>query len=176
MAICGTIHNVAVRGIACAVPQQRVGNTSFFAAFGEEQMSKFEKMVGVIERRVSRENMSTADLAVVAAKKLQENVIWRREDVDAVIFVSQTPDRILPATACDLQNRLGIKHGAVAFDVNLGCSGFVYGFLIASSILQMEGVNKVLLCGGDTITKLTNPNDGGSSPLFGDAGFATVLS
>ena len=176
MAVCGTIDNVAVCGMACAIPQRRVDNAGFSSTFGDEQMSKFEKMVGVVERRVSGETESTADLAFSAAKKLQDNGIWKPDDVDAVLFVTQTPDHVLPATACDLQHRFGIKHSAIAFDINLGCSGFVYGVFTASSLLQMEGIDKVLLLGGDTITKLTSPTDAGSAPLFGDAGFATVLA
>jgi len=176
MAVCGTIHNVAIRGMACAVPRKRVDNSGFSATLGDEQMTKFEKMVGVVERRAAEVDETTADLAFKAAKKLQDAGCWSQDDVDAVLFVTQTPNHVLPATACDLQNRLGVKHGAVAFDVNLGCSGFVYGVFTGASLLQMEGVNKVLLLGGDTISKLTSPVDAGSAPLFGDAGFATVLA
>ena len=175
MAASGTIGNVALCGMACAVPQQRVDNTSFSKAFGQEQMSKFEKMVGVVERRVVGETESTADLAFASAMRLKDKACWTPDDVDAVLFVSQTPSHILPATACDLQERLGVKKDCVAFDINLGCSGFVYGIFVASSLLQMPNVEKVLLLGGDTITKLTRADDASSAPLFGDAGFATVL-
>lgn len=174
MATSGTIGNVAICGMACAVPQNVVSNAIFLDRFGVEQMSKFEKMVGVIERHVA-DGQTTADLAYLAARRIEESGCWEAGNIDAVVFVSQTPNQILPATACELQNRLCIKKDALAFDVSLGCSGFVYGVFVASSLLQMPGVYGVLLLGGDTISKLTRTDDAASAPLFGDAGFATVL-
>ena len=175
MAASGTIQNVRIAGMACAVPSAVVGNDIFVSRFGAEQMEKFEKMVGVRERRFSDAKESTADLAVAAASLLQSKGIWRGDNVDAVLFVSQTPNRMLPATACELQARLGITTDAIAYDINLGCSGFVYGLFSAASLLQMPGVGRVILCGGDTISKLTKYDDPASAPLFGDAGFAVVL-
>lgn len=175
MSVCGTVKNVAISGMACAVPQTRQGNDVFNRTFGCEQMAKFEKMVGVCERRVVAPGESTADLAYLSAMRLREAGRWSKGDVDAVVFVSQTPSHQLPATACDLQARLGITKDCLAFDINLGCSGFVYGVFVAASLLQMDGVRKVILLGGDTITKITLPNDSSAAPLFGDAGFATIL-
>lgn len=175
MAIKGTVENVAIAGMACAVPADRRDNSDFVSRFGQEQMAKFEKMVGVRERRFAADGETTADLAHVAALRLKETGCWSEQDVDAVLFVTQTPNHILPATACELQTRLGIKKDVAAYDINLGCSGFVYGVLSSASLLQMQGFRKVLLLGGDTISKLTAPDDAASAPLFGDAGFAMVL-
>ena len=176
MAIKGTVENVAIAGMACAVPANCRGNSDFAKRFGLEQMAKFEKMVGVRERRFAADGDTTADLAYAAAVRLKETGCWSEQDVDAVLFVTQTPNHVLPSTACELQVRLGIKRDVVAYDINLGCSGFVYGVLSSASLLQMQGVHKVLLLGGDTISKLTAEDDAASAPLFGDAGFATVLS
>ena len=175
MAVSGTIRNVRIVGMACAVPSAVVGNDIFVSRFGAEQMEKFEKMVGVRERRFSDAKESTADLAFAAAHLLQSKNLWSGDNVDAVLFVSQTPNRMLPASACELQARLGIKNDTIAYDINLGCSGFVYGMFSAASLLQMPGVDRVVLCGGDTISKLTKYDDPASVPLFGDAGFAIVL-
>lgn len=175
MAVSGTLRNVRIAGIACAVPEMVIGNDMFAERFGAEQMQKFEKMVGVKERRFSTPEQTSSDFACAAAKQLLRSGIWKSDDFDAVIFVSQTPDYALPATACVLQHRLGIKKDCIAFDINLGCSGFVYGFFIASSVMQMEGVNKVLFLGGDCISKATSPLDSSAAPLFGDGGFACVL-
>lgn len=175
MAVSGTIRNVRIAGLACAVPSAVVGNDIFVSRFGAEQMEKFEKMVGVRERRFSDAKETTADLAFAAARLLQGKDLWRGDNVDAVLFVSQTPNRVLPATACELQTRLGVKIDTIAYDINLGCSGFVYGIFSAASLLQMPGVGRVVLCGGDTISKLTKGDDPASAPLFGDAGFAVVL-
>ena len=132
MAVSGTFKNVRIAGIACAVPETVVDNAAFAERFGAEQMQKFEKMVGVKERRISTPDQTASDFACAAAKRLQEGGVWKSDDIDAVIFISQTPDYALPATACVLQYRLGIKKDCIAFDVNLGCSGFVYGFAVTA--------------------------------------------
>ena len=170
MAVSGVISGVRLAQLACAVPPTVVTNERFTSAFGAEQMQKFEKMVGVKERRMTSEDETTATLAVRAAES-----ITGVKDVDAVLFVSQTPDRVLPATACIIHQKLGLKSDCIAYDINLGCSGFVYGVLSAAGLLRMDGVRRVLLCGGDTISKLTDGNDAASAPLFGDAGFALML-
>ena len=175
MAISGVIRGVRFSGMACAVPENIVGNENFKITFGEEQILKFEKMVGVKERRIASQDERTSTLALAAARKLWVAGSMEPVSIDAVLFVSQTPDYKLPATACVVQNALGIKKDCIAYDINLGCSGFVYGVLSAAALMKMDGVNKVLLCGGDTLSKIINPSDAASAPLFGDAGFATLL-
>ena len=175
MAVKGQIANVAIRGIACAVPADLRDNLLFVERFGEEQMSKFEKMVGVKERRFAGDNETTADLSFISARLLKDKGLFGINNVDAILFVSQTPNKVLPATACELQARLCIRKDVIAYDINLGCSGFVYGVLSAAALLQMQGIDRVLLCGGDTISKLVKGDDAASAPLFGDAGFAVVL-
>lgn len=175
MAISGVIKGVRFSGMACAVPEKIVDNGKYAAAFGTEQITKFEKMVGVKERRISSAESSTSSLAINAVERLRKAGKFDPNAIDAVIFVSQTPDYVLPSTACEIQYRLGIKTDCIAYDMNLGCSGFVYGVLAAASLLKMESVNGVLLCGGDTLSRIVDHKDAASAPLFGDAGFATVL-
>lgn len=170
MAVSGVISGVRLARLACAIPSAVVTNERFSAAFGAEQMQKFEKMVGVKERRMTSKDETTAALATHAAERIVGG-----KDVDAILFVSQTPDRILPATACIIHQELDLKPDCIAYDINLGCSGFVYGVFSAAGLLKMDGVRRVLLCGGDTISKLTDGNDSASAPLFGDAGFALML-
>lgn len=173
MAISGTIQNVRISGIACAVPEMVVKNDVFVARFGAEQMQKFEKMVGVKERHVAPIGMTTSDLAFRAVNEIKD--CWASDNVDAIVFVSQTPDYCLPATACVLQKRMGVKKSCVAFDVNLGCSGFVYGMYIASSLINGGNVKKVALLGGDCSLKPVSGDDPSAAPLFGDSGFAVIL-
>ena len=175
MALSGIIRGIRFSGMACAVPENIVSNENFKVTFGEEQILKFEKMVGVKERCIAALDERTSTLALVAARRLLAGGYMDPASVDAVLFVSQTPDYKLPATACVVQNALGIKKDCIAYDINLGCSGFVYGVLSAAALMKMDGVNKVLLCGGDTPSKIINPSDAASAPLFGDAGFATLL-
>src|SRR5690606_5185868 len=96
------------------------------------------------------------------------------DSIDLLIFVSQTPDHIAPATACILQGRLGLSKSCAAFDVNLGCSGYVYGLWMASSLLAAGGGKRALLLCGDTARK-QSPEDRSVAMLFGDAGTATAL-
>lgn len=175
MATTGVIRGIKLSGVACAVPENIVNNEGFKVAFGDEQVLKFEKMAGVVERRLSSDPVTTCTLAVAAAKKLEAAGRFVCNDVDAIIFVSQTPNLILPATACLIHEQLAVKKDCVAYDINLGCSGFVYGVFAASSLLKMPGIQKVLLCGGDTLSRLVDSKDSASAPLFGDAGFAMLL-
>jgi len=175
MATSGILENIAIRGISCAVPDNRIENNAFTERFGAEGVEKFAKMTGVVCRHVALPSQTASDLSFVAAERLLAKVGWERESVDAIIFVSQTPDYLLPATACVLHHRLSLGKNCVAFDMNLGCSGFVYGLFVAGALCRKRGVMRVLLCGGDTSTKPIAPQDKSAAMLFGDAGFAVAL-
>ncbi|MDD2598651.1 MAG: ketoacyl-ACP synthase III [Kiritimatiellae bacterium] len=172
----GILSNVEIRAISCAVPDNLVGNEQFVGSFGVEVVEKSAKMTGVTRRCISLPEQTASDLSYVAAKRLFDEGRAERDEIDALIFVSQTPDYVCPATACVLHHRLGLKKECLSFDINLGCSGFVYGLFVAGSICRQEGIRNVLLCGGDTITKLISPEDKSSAMLFGDGGFATLLA
>ena len=172
---CSFVENVKIRAIATTVPKDVRTAQSHTDVFGQEGVDKFVQMVGVRERHVARESQTTADFAADAAINVLDTLHWDRDTVDALVFVSQTPDYTLPATACLLQHRLNLSSNVLALDVNLGCSGFVYGLFIASSLCRMPYMKRVLLLGGDTITRLVSPTDKSSAMLFGDSGFAVAL-
>jgi 3-oxoacyl-[acyl-carrier-protein] synthase-3 len=119
--------------------------------------------------------MCASDLCFAAADRLLDDLGWARDSIDALMFVSQTPDYRLPATSCGLQDRLGLSRRCAAFDVGLGCSGHVYGLWIASSLIASGGARRVLLLAGDASTQLCSPLDRSVALLFGDAGTATAL-
>ncbi|HBF45941.1 MAG TPA: ketoacyl-ACP synthase III [Shewanella frigidimarina] len=169
-----TIKNVSIKGIASTVPDNRINNADLSDVYGEKETLKLISSIGVNTRYVVDAETMTSDLCFNSAKKLMEELGWMAEEVGAVIFVSQTPDYQLPATACILQHKLGLTNASLAFDINLGCSGYVYGLNIASSLVN-SGVRKVLLLVGDTISKLIAPGDRSTELLFGDAGTATAL-
>jgi 3-oxoacyl-[acyl-carrier-protein] synthase-3 len=100
---------------------------------------------------------------------------WPADTIDAVLFVSQTPDYRLPATACAIHGRLGLKNGCLAFDINLGCSGYPYGLFVAAQLASSGAARRVLLLVGDTITKFIDPRDRTTAMLFGDAASATLV-
>ena len=174
MSFFGTFPNLRISRIAAAVPANRIPNQAFVQSIGEEGIKKFESMTGIKERRHVM-NLSTSCLARRAAERIFTDGDVPKNSIGAVIFVSQTPDYQLPATACVMQNDLGLPADVAAFDVNLGCSGFVYGLWQAGAILASGACEKVLLVGGDTLSRITAPDDYANRMLFGDAGFACVL-
>jgi 3-oxoacyl-[acyl-carrier-protein] synthase-3 len=168
------VSGVALRGVVCAVPGDPVGNDQFASAFGEKAVGEIVKMIGVETRYWAAPNQTTADLCYVAALRLLARLDWPADSIDALIFVTQTPDHFLPASACLLHGRLGLATDCQAIDVNLGCSGYVYGLWLASSLVQ-AGCNRVLLLAGETSSRLVDPADRGTAVLFGDAGSATAI-
>lgn len=169
-----TIKDVAIKGISTTVPTKKVNNVDLSEIYGEKETKKLIASIGVNSRRVVDESTTSADLCLDAASKLLAALAWDPEEVGALIFVSQTSDYQLPATACILQNALGLPNNSMAFDINLGCSGYVYGVQVASSLIN-SGVNKILLLVGDTISQIVKPGDRSTELLFGDAGTATAL-
>lgn len=167
--------NFSIKGLICAVPKRVVNNDHFFGRFGEQAVSDVVKMIGVQTRRWVNDEQTTADLCQASAETLMSELGWERRSVDALVFISQTPDYRLPTTACALQKRLQLKKACVAFDVNLGCSGYVYGLWLVSRLLDGQSIKRALLLVGDTISKTTNPDDRSTALLFGDAGSATAI-
>jgi 3-oxoacyl-[acyl-carrier-protein] synthase-3 len=100
---------------------------------------------------------------------------YDRQSIDTLIMVTQTQDYIMPSSSCLLQERLGLPQTCAAFDLNLGCSGYVYGLWLASSLLATGSATRVLLLNGETPTRYANKADRSVALLFGDAGSATVL-
>lgn len=168
------IENIAIKGIACAVPKR--SQTSLeYSYFSENDRKMFISGTGVEARRIADETVCASDLCFDAAETLIHEMNIPREKIKILIFVSQSPDYFLPATAIILQNRLRLSKDCLAFDVGLGCSGYVYGLSVASSMLQPMDDGYALLLAGDKSTFSTHPKDKSTSPLFGDAGSATLL-
>jgi 3-oxoacyl-[acyl-carrier-protein] synthase-3 len=168
------IKNVSIKGIASSVPNKKINNVDLSQVYGDKETLKLIASIGVDTRYVVDNNTLSSDLCLHSAQRLIGELEWDPKDVGAIIFVSQTADYQLPATACILQDALGLNTNSMAFDINLGCSGYVYGLQVASSLVS-SGIQKVLLLVGDTISKLVKPGDRSTELLFGDAGTATAL-
>jgi len=173
MATC-SVSNVRIAGISIAIPEHFRSRLEDEAAFGKEIVAKIQQHSGVSRRPVTLSGLCTSDLCYAAAERLLEDLNWSRESVDALIFVTQTPDYVLPATSCVLQQRLGLAKHCAAFDVNLGCSGYIYGLWLAGQMASAS-MPRVLLLVGDTISRIVSPTDRTTATLFGDAGTATAL-
>ena len=169
------VNTVEVRGVRTCVPARRVDNAAADTAFASEDVQRVVKMAGVRERHVVNENQCTSDLCFEAASRLLRTLDWPPESVDLLIFVAQTPDYLMPSTACLLQHRLGLSTQCGAFDVNLGCSAYPYGLCLAAKMLDGRGLRRALVLVGETPSKLCHPADRATWLIFGDAGSATAL-
>jgi 3-oxoacyl-[acyl-carrier-protein] synthase-3 len=169
------VSNVRIAGLASAVPEHVRSLAHDIEAFGEQDALKISQSTGVNSRYVVPEGMCTSDLCLAAAEKLLAELNWSRESIDLLVFVSQTPDYLLPATSCSLQGRLGLSKSCAAFDINLGCSGYIYGLWVVSNLVASGAIRRALLLVGDTISRIASPQDRSVAPLFGDAGTATAI-
>jgi 3-oxoacyl-[acyl-carrier-protein] synthase-3 len=170
------IQNVAIKGISACVPGLKENNAGLSLFNNSEEAEKFIEATGVEFRHLVRgTGICTSDLCYTAAKELMTELKWIPDDIDCLIFVSQTPDYILPATSCILQNRLGLSMECYAADISLGCSGWVYGLSVIASLISGGSMKKGLLLVGDTTTVTKSPKDKSTYPLFGDAGTATAI-
>lgn len=169
-----SIDNVKIAGISACVPQ-RVEESRSFPLFNETDADSFVKGTGVERRHIAGSEVCSSDLCLKAAEKIIEELKWSKEDIDALVFVTQTPDYRLPATSAILQDRLGLSENCFAIDISLGCSGWVYALSVISSLLSHGSMKKGLLLAGDTILKFCSPLDKSTYPLFGDAGSAVAL-
>jgi 3-oxoacyl-[acyl-carrier-protein] synthase-3 len=168
------IPGIAIRAIAAAVPTE-VALTKDYEYLSQEDRKRVQKATGVAAHRVAAINQCTSDLCAAAAERAIVQLGWTRESIGALILVTQTPDQPTPATSIVLQNKLGLSQTCVAFDVNLGCSGYPYGLALVSSIMQSLGIPRALLLMGDISSRICARNDKSAWPLFGDAGTATAL-
>ena len=166
--------NVRIAGIAAGVPKNVVSN--YTLKQGEDISADytpeaFVETTGVKERRCS-ETLCTSDLCFAAAERLLADLKWDKSEIDAIVFVSQNADYVLPATACILQDKLGLNKECYAEDVALGCSGWVYGLSNIASLVSTGSIRKALLFAGDAKKRAKEKRD----PLFGDAGTATAIA
>ena len=161
--------NVRIAGISAGVPKRKVCNLDIKDISADYDSAAFVETTGVLERRID-EALTTSDLCVAAAERLLADLGWEKSDVDGIIFVSQTTDYYLPATACIVQDRLGLSRECYAEDIVLGCSGWVYGLSSLVSLMANGGIKKALLMAGDAKRHVVT-ND----PLFGFAGTVTAL-
>lgn len=170
-----TTSGTRIAGIASAVPESVQTREHLAAAFGAAEAQKIIDSVGIESRHVTRGSLCTSDLCHAAAERLLADLEWERDSIDLLVFVTHTPDYVMPATSGSLQARLGLPKSCAALDINLGCSGYVYGLWTAAAMMQSGPFRRALLLVGDTITRLAAPADRAVTPLFGDAGTATAL-
>lgn len=167
---------VGITAVSACVPKKVMRNEDLGYLIPEEDIQKTILNIGIKERRYADADVCASDLCVKAAEKLIDDNKIGRASIDALIFVSQTSDYHQPSTSPLIQHRLGLPTSTLCFDVNLACSGFVYGLSMAFAYASQQGVDNVLLLVGETMSKTVSQHDKVSTPLFGDAGTATLIS
>ena len=164
-----TLRNVRYAGMASCVPKRVVSNIDDCPPQLRSARERVVRNIGIETRRICSEWQYFSDLAFDATERLLAELKWERDEIDALIVVTQSPDYLIPATAIILQDRLGLKPTTVAFDVNLGCSAYAFGLHVLGSMISAGGIKKGLLLVGDKSASLIEP-------LFSDAGTATALA
>lgn len=171
-----TFNNVGISAMSACVPKNVIDNYHYsLDVFRQEDVKKVVDKLGIFERRFADEKTCASDLCYYAAERLLADNHIDRNEIDLLVFVSQTPDYRSPATAILLQHRLGLPMSCIAFDVSLGCSGFLFGLSIVYSFMGKNGMRKALLLDGDTCSKVYNRKDRRTAFIFGDAGTAALI-
>jgi 3-oxoacyl-[acyl-carrier-protein] synthase III len=170
-----SFQDVGISGISAVVPKCTVNNYDTSSLFSENEIQKIVNMTGIIERRKADPKICSSDLCFNAAQELMNKMKIASNQIDLLIFLSQTPDYRQPATAPILQYRLGLPKTVGAFDINLACSGFIYGLSTAFAYASIQGIDRVLLLVGETLSKIVSDRDRATSLLFGDAATAILI-
>ena len=170
-----TLDKVKISGLAACVPHEVVENMDY-NWISEKERKMLIKTTGIARRRIAEKGQTAADFCIKAAQQLLKDLQWSPSEIDVLVFVTQTPDYITPATSIIMQERLGISTRCLCIDINLGCSAYVYGLSVIGSMLANAGLQKGLLLVGDTSSGIVSEQDKSTAPLFSDAGSATALS
>ena len=157
------------------LPPKKITNEELSILFPKWKPEKIYQKTGISLRAKSSKDQTAGDLAIEAAKKLFNKNSFNKDNIDLLIFIYQTPNQCLPSTSCEIHHALNLKSNCGTFDINQGCSGYIYGLYLASNIIDNGGAENVLVLTGDTYTKLISKNDASVAPIFGDGAAATLI-
>ena len=167
---------IGIAGVACAVPQNLVTVDSFIPVFGEEITAKFTAGTGIRSMYKALPEQTASDLAVAAGENLLSHVDIDKNEIGMMLLVTQSPDYRRPSSASIVQKRLELPLDCSCMEINLGCSGFVYGLQTAMSLMDSSDIKYALLLMGETASKLVDPKDKSIVMMYGDAGAAVLLA
>ncbi len=169
------VKDFKIISLSSCVPKNNIPNSYFEDLKSPRELRVFAKTVGILNRRWVDKATSTTELAYEAAKVIVNNV--NKNDIKAVLFVSQTPEYQIPFTSNILQHKLDLNKDVLTLDLNLGCAGFVQGFYTAISILKNFELNdKVLVVYAETLSKILDKKDTVTNMLFGDGASAILIN
>lgn len=169
-----TIPRIA--GIAAVIPKEKLVLMDLAQNYGAKTIEKIINVTGISEVRLAPAHKTSSDYCVVAAKNLLKQLALAPAEIDGIVFVTETPDYLVPHTSAVMQDKLGIATSALAFDLNYGCAGYVYGLFQAFMLVQLGYCKNVLFCAGDTLSHYVNSKDKALRMVLGDAGSATLIT
>lgn len=158
------------------LPRNRLAMETLSAMYGEKMVKRIQKATGIEEVRIAQPDTTASDYCAEAAKRLFDKGGFQFSDVDGLVFVSQSPDYLVPHTSAILQHRLGLPVSSITMDLNFGCAGYVYGLFQSMLLIETGFCQNVLLCVGDTMSRRVHPRDKALRMVIGDGGTATLLS
>ena len=168
-------QRAAIKAIRSFLPETKLTNEDLAQQFGDWHANQILSKTGVAVRGVAAADECASDLGVAAARRLFAEGICAPEEIDFLIFCTQSPDYFTPTSACLMQDRLGLKTSCGAVDINQGCSGYIYGLALAKSLVEAGTAQNVLLITADTYLKFINRRDRSLLTLFGDGAAATLV-
>jgi 3-oxoacyl-[acyl-carrier-protein] synthase III len=168
-------QRAALKAIKSFLPETKLTNEQLAEQFGDWHASQILSKTGVAVRGVAGQDECASDLGVKAAQRLFESGACAPDEIDFLIFCTQSPDYFTPTTACVMQNALGLPTSCGAVDINQGCSGYIYGLALAKSLVEAGTARTVLLVTADTYMKFINRRDRSLLTLFGDGAAATLI-
>lgn len=171
------LPNVRIAGLRAAVPANeiRLEDEAEYYSDSQKKIARMRSTLGMDRRRVNEPDVTASDLCACAARNLLEAFPGISAEIDALIFVSQSPDWNQPATSCELQHRLGLPTSCATFDVNQGCTGYIYGLWIGASLVSSGAARNALVLVGDASPIARDVRNRIVAPVFGDGGSATLL-
>jgi 3-oxoacyl-[acyl-carrier-protein] synthase-3 len=172
-----TFHRKRIAGVLVVVPENERSFSEDMKNFNfpEARSLKLKEVMGYDKRRVVEPGVCVSDLAVFGLEHLLGEGLLKRDEIDALLLVTQTPDHFMPATSSLIQGRLGLKQDMLCLDINLACAGFVIGLMQAFMLLEQESVNKVVLINADVLSRKASPKDRNIYPLIGDGAAITII-
>lgn len=166
-----------ISGVLTVLPKTSVYFKNELAnyAFSEKQSLKLANIMGLDQRRVVNPGICSSDLCLTGLTYLIENKLLDGNEIDALLFVSQTPDYQMPPTSNLLHGKLGLSSDVVCLDINQGCAGYIVGLMQAFQLLDQKKINQVVLLNADVLSPKVSPSDRNSAPLIGDAASITII-
>lgn len=174
---CSSFNNVCLKAVCSCVPKNEIHIDDELDLYGndKDKLARVKKIAGLNTRRVAPPGVTAADLCIYAARNLLKMTHCSADSIDCLIFITQSPDYIVPATSFIIQKELSLGTDCALFDINLGCSGYVYGLWLGACMIASGATKKVLLLAGDSGAHYINKSNRIVAPIFGDAGSASLL-